>query len=78
MKTTAMPSKPQAETDASPRHTPSTDPPTGAEPTTEGAFAADGVDLTAIRWMLERSPQERLEAAQAFIDAAWVLRRDET
>lgn len=73
-----MSSKPQAETDASPQHAPSTDPPAETEPTTEGAFATDGVDLTAIRWMLERSPQERLEAAQALIDAAWALRRDET
>lgn len=46
------------------------------EPTVEGAFATDGVDLTVIRWMLEKSPEERLEAAQQLIDAAWALRRD--
>lgn len=52
--------------------------PSGAgEPTLEGAFAADGVDLTVIRWMLERTPEERLEAAQQLIDAAWALRRDQ-
>lgn len=45
-----------------------------AEPTLNGAFAPDGVDLTAIRWMLERSPTERLQAAQDLIDAAWALR----
>jgi len=45
-----------------------------AEPTLEGAFAADGVDLTLIRWMLERSPTERLRAAQELIDATWALR----
>ncbi len=45
-----------------------------AEPTVEGAFANDGVDLTLIRWMLQRSPTERLRAAQALIDATWVLR----
>jgi len=47
---------------------------TKAEPTLEGAFAADGVDLTLIRWMLERSPTERLRAAQELIDATWALR----
>jgi hypothetical protein len=49
----------------------------GAEPTLEGAFSADGVDLTAIRWMLERTPEERLQAAQQLVDAAWALRGDE-
>lgn len=44
------------------------------EPTLEGAFAADGVDLTVIRWMLDRAPEERLQAAQELIDAAWALR----
>jgi len=47
---------------------------TTAEPTLEGAFAADGVDLTLIRWMLEKSPTERLLAAQKLIDATWALR----
>ena len=47
------------------------------EPTLEGAFSPDGVDLTAIRWMLDRSPEERLQAAQQLIDAAWALRGDE-
>jgi hypothetical protein len=46
----------------------------GAEPTLEGAFAPDGVDLTAIRWTLERTPTERLQAAQDLIDAVWALR----
>ncbi len=45
-----------------------------AEPTLEGAFAPDGVDLTLIRWMLERSPTERLRAAQDLINATWLLR----
>ena len=49
------------------------------EPTLEGAFAPDGVDLTLIRWMLRRTPTERLEAAQDLIDGTWALRsRDET
>lgn len=47
------------------------------EPTLEGAFSPDGVDLTVIRWMLDRSPEERLQAAQQVIDAAWALRGDE-
>ena len=46
----------------------------GAEPTLEGAFAPDGVDLTLIRWMLKRTPAERLEAAQDLIDSVWALR----
>lgn len=44
------------------------------EPTLNGAFAPDGVDLTVIRWMLERTPTERLEAVQDLIDATWALR----
>ena len=48
-----------------------------AEPTLEGAFSADGVDLTTIRWMLGRTPEERLQAAQQLIDAVWALRGDE-
>jgi hypothetical protein len=51
--------------------------PDGAEPSLDGAFSSDGVDLTAIRWMLERTPEERLQAAQQLIDAAWALRGDE-
>ena len=47
------------------------------EPTIEGAYAADGVDLTVIRWMLDRSPEERLQAAQDLIDAASAVRGDE-
>ncbi len=48
------------------------------EPNTEDAFAPDGVDLTLIRWMLRRTPTERLEAAQDLIDGTWAFRsRDE-
>ncbi len=47
-----------------------------AEPTLEGAFSDDGVDLTLIRWMLQRSPTERLQAAQDLIDATWALRSE--
>ena len=50
-----------------------------AEPNLDGAFASDGVDLTLIRWMLRRTPTERLQAAQKMIDATWALRtRSET
>ena len=45
-----------------------------AEPDLEGAFSEDGVDPTLIRWMLRRTPTERLRAAQQMIDAAWALR----
>ena len=48
----------------------------GGEPTLDGAFSPDGVDLTVIRWMLERTSEERLLAAQQLIDAAWALRGD--
>lgn len=47
-----------------------------AEPDLEGAFSEDGVDLTLIRWMLRRTPTERLQAAQDLIDATWALRTD--
>lgn len=46
----------------------------GPEPTLEGAFAPDGVDLTVIRWMLGLTPTERLEAAQDLLDTVWELR----
>ena len=55
----------------------SLEPSDGGEPTLEGAFSPDGVDLTVIRWMLKRTPEERLQAAQQLIDAAWALRGDE-
>ena len=42
----------------------------------ERAFSDDGVDLTLIRWMLRRTPTERLQAAQDLIDATWALRTD--
>lgn len=49
------------------------------EPTIEGAFAPDGVDLTLIRWMVDLTPTDRLQAAQDLIDTAWALRTgDET
>lgn len=44
------------------------------EPCLDGAFSDDGVDLTLIRWMLERSPAERLAYAQGLVDAAWMAR----
>ena len=43
------------------------------QPTIDGAFSTEGVDLTVIRWMLDKSPTERLEAAQDLIDGAWAL-----
>jgi len=49
---------------------------TESKPDLEGAFSDDGVDLTLIRWMLRRTPIERLQAAQQLIDAAWALRTD--
>lgn len=43
-------------------------------PTIEGAFSPEGVDLTAIRWMLAQTPAQRLQSAQDLIDAAWALK----
>lgn len=40
----------------------------------QGAFSADGVDLTLIRWMLSLSPSQRLRVAQEVIDGARALR----
>jgi len=45
-------------------------------PDAEPAFSEDGVDLTLIRWMLELTPTERLQAAQDMIDTAWALREN--
>jgi hypothetical protein len=54
-------------------------PPASSEPierSDPGAtFNAEGVDLTAIRWMLSLTPLERLQAAQDLLDTARALRR---
>ena len=47
------------------------------EPTLEGAFSDDGVDLTVIRWMLKLTPAQRLQAAQDLIDGASGLRSED-
>jgi hypothetical protein len=44
------------------------------EPTIDGAFSADGVDLTLIQWMLERTPEERLQTLQSMVDFVAVTR----
>jgi hypothetical protein len=49
--------------------------PTSSEPTLEGAFSPEGIDLTLIRWMLELSPTERLRAAQEMIDTVSAFHR---
>lgn len=46
------------------------------EPNLKGSFADDGVDLTLTRWMLRRSPTERLRPAQDLIDATRAMRTD--
>jgi len=58
-------------------HPSSVEVPGDGEPSLDGAFSSSGVDLTVIRWMLKRTPEERLQAAQQVIDAAWALRGDE-
>jgi len=32
------------------------------------------VDLTLVEWMLDRTPEQRLEALQGFVDSVWELR----
>jgi hypothetical protein len=44
------------------------------QPTIDGAFSDDGIDLTVIRWLLGLTPSERLRAVQDMIDAASALR----
>lgn len=38
--------------------------------------AEDGVDVTLIRWMLSRSPEERLAVLQGFVDSVAELTHD--
>jgi hypothetical protein len=62
-----------------PESAPRVSEPEDEEPSIEGAFAPDGVDLTVIRWMLKRTPTQRLQAVQDLIDTTWALRvGDET
>ena len=42
------------------------------------AFAEDGTDLTVIRWMLELTPEERLQWLQTHMQGVASLVRDET
>lgn len=49
-----------------------------AEPSLEGAFSEDGVDLTQIRWMLSLTPVERLQAAQQLTALAAATRRNDS
>ena len=35
----------------------------------EPVYNEDGVDLTQIRWMLDRTPTERLQAHKEFMDS---------
>ncbi len=38
------------------------------------AFAADGTDLTLIRGMLEKTPEERIRALESMIESVYRLR----
>lgn len=42
------------------------------------AFAEDGTDLTVIRWMLDKTPEERLRWLQAHMQAVMKVRRART
>jgi hypothetical protein len=41
---------------------------------TEYPYDSSGVDVTLIRWMLDMTPAERLQALQSFVDATWKVR----
>lgn len=41
------------------------------------AFAEDGTDLTVIRWMLSKSPEQRLAWLQSHVEAVLAIRRDD-
>jgi hypothetical protein len=41
---------------------------------TEYPYDSSGVDVTLIRWMLDMTPAERLQALQSFVDAIWRAR----
>ena len=45
-----------------------------AEPTLDGAFSDEGIDLTVIRWMLRLTPAQRLQSVQDLIDTASAFR----
>ena len=40
-------------------------------------FAPDGTDLTVIRWMLEMSPEQRIQWLQSHLRAVATIRRDQ-
>ena len=42
------------------------------EPTADES--PEGVDRTLVRWMLSLTPDQRLDALQAFADSVWALR----
>jgi len=47
----------------------------GGDDTEDGAsYSEDGVDLTLIRWMLAKTPMERLETLQASVESLLRLR----
>ena len=46
----------------------------GTQPN-ESAESSDGVDLTLIDWMLAKTPLERLETLQDWVDGLTELRR---
>jgi hypothetical protein len=48
------------------------DPPAQAEPTV--AAGEPSADSSLIEWMLDRTPEQRLEALQGFVDSVWELR----
>ena len=55
---------------------PSDSPDSSVEATAnEPAFAADGTDLTVIRWMLAMSPEERLRWLQTHMRGVAAFRR---
>ena len=50
-------------------------PPEAGREAVVASYSETGVDLTLIRWMLSKTPEERLEYLQAHANGLWELRQ---
>lgn len=64
-----MPAKPRGQT--TPGDAAQLDPQTHVDSTAAGETSADS---SLIEWMLDLTPEQRLEALQGFVDSVWELR----
>lgn len=62
--------------DARPSESPESPEPPESSPEREPPSPRDDdhADPTLIQWMLDRSPEQRLDALQGFVDSIWELR----